>query len=113
MIDNNYSKFGILDANGQITDLGKLYGMYLISRTQLKNRNDPTMNNDTWIWVEPCPIPNPKNLFNNNYAMLGDNEPLSPRGLQWFRNYIETHDFNPYFYALASCQDMSVILAIC
>jgi len=71
------------------------------------------MNNDTWIWVEPHHIPNPKDMFNNNYCLFGDNEPLSPRGIRWFRNYIETHEFNPYIYALASGQDMRVILAIC
>jgi hypothetical protein len=76
MVDNNYSKFGIVDINGQLTDLGKLYGMYLISRTQLKNRNDPMMNNDTWVWVEPCHIL--KNMFNNYHGLFGDNEPLSP-----------------------------------
>jgi len=98
MIDNNYSKFGIVDASGKITDFGKLYGMYLISRTQLKNRNDPMMTNDNWVWVEPCEIP--KDMFNNNYPMMEDNEPLSPLRLRWFRNYLKTHEFNPYIYSL-------------
>jgi hypothetical protein len=75
-MDSKYSKFGIVDADGKIIDLGKLYGMYLISSTQLKNRNYPMMNNDTWVWVEPCHIL--KNMFNNNHGLFGNNEPLSP-----------------------------------
>jgi hypothetical protein len=110
MIDYNYSKFGIVDINGQLTDIGKLYGMYLISRTQLKNRNDPMMTNDNWVWVEPCEIP--KDMFNNNYG-IRDNEPLSPRGIRWFRNYLKTHEFNPYIFSLVSGQDIHVIFETC
>jgi hypothetical protein len=94
-MDCNYVKFGIANTNGQLTELGNMYGMYLIINISKVNRKE-RISVDCWSYVSPCHIP--KNVFNMKFGIDDDN-PLTPFGVKWVQDYIKTHEFNPYIYS--------------
>jgi hypothetical protein len=59
-MDQNYVKFGIVDFIGQLTELGHMYGMYLIINISKVNRKE-RISVDCWSYVSACHIP--KNVF--------------------------------------------------
>jgi hypothetical protein len=107
-MDSNYVKFGITDTLRQLTELGNMYGMYLIININRRNRNE-NVSVDCWSYVSPCHIP--KNVFNMKFGIDDDN-PLTPFGVKWVQGYIENNEFNPYIYSRVKNIDLRGCLKI-
>jgi hypothetical protein len=102
-MDQNYMKFGIVDADGKLTDLAHAYGMYLIFETRKVNRKDKHMSVDCYCYCSACYIP--EDVFRKEYSYEDDSF-LTPLGVRWLKAYIKTHEFNPYIYALTKGIDV-------
>lgn len=98
-MDENYQKNGIVDANGQLTEQGKMYSLYLAMCIARVNRKDPPTF-ECHVFVQPSYIPKDTIDYDRYYKQ--SEYPLTEIGMKWFNDYIETHEFNEYIYDLVT-----------